>query len=77
MAVYCHGAVNGCNAAWTACRTVEPQIREAVDMITGGDPTWEVTITGHSLGAALAVSCAYSLATSWYVYLARCPLACI
>lgn len=51
---------------WRACRSVQPQIREVLALITGGDSAWTVTATGHSLGGALAVLCAYDLA------IARC-----
>eukprot|EP00892_Ulva_mutabilis_P001936 jgi/Ulvmu1/11743/UM008_0156.1 len=45
-------------------RSVQPQLRDVLAMITGGDPAWAVTTTGHSLGGALATICAYDLGTS-------------
>ena len=43
--------------------SILPRIEELLDLCTGGDPTWRVCATGHSLGAALATICAYELAT--------------
>lgn len=43
--------------------TILPRIEELIDLVSGGDASWGVCITGHSLGAALATVCAFKLAT--------------
>lgn len=46
-----------------AVHTVLPTIKGLVDTATGGDKSWRIYVTGHSLGAALATIAAYRLAT--------------
>jgi hypothetical protein len=43
--------------------TIMPRVEELLDLVSGGDPSWGVCVTGHSLGAALATVCAFKLAT--------------
>ena len=47
----------------TVVQTALPKIGELVDMCTGGDASWRVTATGHSLGGATATVFAYLFAT--------------
>jgi hypothetical protein len=46
-----------------AVGSVIDEVGELVDMITGGDPSWRVCTTGHSLGGATSTVFAYLFAT--------------
>jgi len=53
------------NGFLTAYDSVKPQVFRLLDDITkdDGGGQWQVRVTGHSLGGALATLCAYELAT--------------
>jgi len=40
---------------------VKARLVTLVDLCTGGDASWRVYVTGHSLGGALATLAAYTL----------------
>jgi nuclear pore complex protein Nup85 len=49
----------------TAYDSVKVKVLRLVDQLTAGataEQPWEVYVTGHSLGGALATLCAYDLA---------------
>jgi hypothetical protein len=67
----------------TGWRSVAPQILSLVHACTGGDRSWRVTMTGHSLGGALATisahvfsqrPCAPTLANGMHARLIMTPL---
>lgn len=49
---------------YAAARSMLPQLQALLSLCVGGEAGWTVHVTGHSLGAAVAMLCAYELRLS-------------